>query len=314
MAPMADVTDAAFRQIIAKYGKPDVLFTEFVSCDGLCSVARTKLLRDLIYHESERPVVAQIWGTKPVTFTESAALIRSLGFDGIDINMGCPDRTVCRHGGGAALIDNPDLAKKIIRATKKGAGGLPVSIKTRLGYHTSTIDSWMAHLLETEPAAITVHVRTKKELSKVEARWDEIRIPVRMAENTDTLIIGNGDIQDIDEARKIAAATGVDGVMLGRAIFGNPWLFNPDVKLREISFDEKMNVLIEHAQLFEEIFQGQKNFAILRKHFKAYITGFPGAKELRMKLEHVRNAAELKNIIDDRTQYQARDFTPLEED
>ncbi|MCH7589431.1 tRNA-dihydrouridine synthase [PVC group bacterium] len=307
MAPMADVTDAPFRRIIAKYGKPDILFTEFVSTDGLCSPGKEKLLRDLIYSEEERPIVAQIFGKNPEKFYETAKLIHALGFDGVDINMGCPDRRVCRSGAGASLIENPALAKEIIIATQEGSNGLPVSVKTRMGYHKNELETWVQNLLETQPAAITIHLRTKKDMSKVDARWDEIVLAVALAKDEETLIIGNGDIQNLKEARDMVEKTGVDGVMLGRAIFGNPWLFNPDVKVENISFEEKMKVLLEHAAVYEEVFQGKKKFAVMRKHFKAYVAGFPGSKELRGALEKTNSFKEVKNIIAD-FRYIGKDF------
>src|SRR3989344_6534872 len=164
LAPMANVTDAAFRQIIAKYGKPDVLWTEFVSTDALCSDAgRKNALADLWFDPSQRPIVAQIFGSKPDNFYKSAQLIQALGFDGIDLNMGCPDKGIEKSGAGARLIKEPKLAQEIIRATIKGAGPLPVSVKTRLGYSSDNLEEWLKYLLETGPAAITIHARTRKE-------------------------------------------------------------------------------------------------------------------------------------------------------
>ena len=181
LAPMADVTDAASRRIIAKYGKPDVMWTEFVSCDGLCSAkGRKALLVDLKYSEAERPIVAQIFGSTPAHFYECARLLKKLKFDGIDINMGCPDRKVEKQGGGAKLMLNPQLAQEIIRETKRGAGGLPVSVKTRIGYNQRDVAKWIGTLIEAEPAAITIHARTRKEMSKVPADWQAIAEVVRL--------------------------------------------------------------------------------------------------------------------------------------
>lgn len=298
-APMADVTDAAFRKLIAKYGKPDILFTEFVTCDGLCSPGRKNLLKHLLYDETERPIVAQIWGGRLEKYKETAELIVDLGFDGIDINMGCPVKNVTRIGGGASLIKDPQRAKKIIEETKKGAGDLPVTVKTRIGYNQIIVKEWMEHLLETEPAAITLHLRTAKEMSKVEAHWEEIHLAVEMTKNTNTLIFGNGDIKDLDQADKIIEETNLDGVMLGRAIFGNPWLFDRSKTYDQISLDERLTVLVEHAELYEKIFTGKnsKSFLLMRKHILAYISGFNGAKDLRIKLQGVNNAAEVKEIV-----------------
>ncbi len=297
LAPMADVTDAAFRRVIAKYGKPDVMYTEFVSTDGLQSAGRERLLRDLVFTEGERPVVAQIFGTKPENFYKTAELIQELGFDGIDINMGCPDKTLMKHGSCAALIDNPKLAQEIIRETKRGAGKLPVSVKTRVGTNKIVIDSWFPQLLETEPAVITIHARTAKEMSLVPARWEHVAACVEMAKGSGTLVVGNGDVKDLADARIKAAETGADGVMLGRAIFGNPFLFNTTIDPAEITLEKKLSVLLEHASLYEELLGDVKSFAIMRKHFGSYVKGFDGAKELRIQLMECASATDMRKAI-----------------
>lgn len=298
LAPMADVTDAAFRQIIAKYGKPDVFVTEFVSVDGLCSAGRPALIRSLKYHETERPIIAQFFGDDPELFYQCAQLAQELGFDGIDINMGCPVKTVTKTGSGAALIKAPDVAKEVILATKRGAGNLPVSIKTRIGYNNIVLEEWLSHLLDTEPAVITLHLRTAKEMSLVGAHWDVMHRAVEIVHQTDTLIIGNGDVKDLDHAKQLAQETGVDGIMLGRAVFGNPWLFNRGVQHEDVSMEEKFRVMMEHAQLYEEIFERKKNFAVMQKHLRAYASGFNGAKELRKALIDIRSSEDLKPILD----------------
>ena len=303
LAPMADVTDAAFRRIIAKYGKPDVMFTEFVSCDGLCSAGQKNLLPILKFTKKERPIVAQVFGAKPEKFYESAKLIKKLGFDGIDINMGCPDKKVLKQGAGAALINNHKLAKEIIQQTKRGASKLPVSVKTRIGYdkyNKKEFKKWLTVLLECKPAAITIHARTKKEMSLAPAHWDIIAEAVKIRDKffgdkkDKTLIIGNGDVQSVADAKEKARVSGADGVMIGRAVFGNPWLFASEKKI--ISTKEKLLVLLEHTKLFEKINKGRE-FDIMKKHFKSYISGFPGAKELRIKLMASKNAEEAEKII-----------------
>ena len=305
LAPMANVTDAAFRRIIAAYGKPDVMWTEFVSCDGLCSPGRQELLVDFIYGEAERPIVAQVFGSHPDNFYQTALLVRELGFDGIDINMGCPDRSVsCKQGSGAGLILTPELAQEIVAATKRGAGDMPVSIKTRLGYNSNVIDTWLEILLETQPAAITIHARTKKELSAVPAQWEEIAKAVAIRDSWDssagkTLIIGNGDVADMEDARVKVRETGCDGVMIGRGIFGNPWLFNRQRDYRGVTVREKLSVMLEHTKLFAELLGGHKNFAILKKHYKAYVNGWGGAKELRIQLMEASDAAGVEQIVRD---------------
>ena len=299
LAPMTGVTDAAFRQLIAKYGKPDVLFTEFVSCDGLCSAGKDKLLRDLWFTDQERPIVGQIFGSKPENFYKTALLLNSLGFDGIDINTGCPDRSVEKQGAGAALIKNPTLTKKIVLETQRGAGNLPVSVKTRLGYSKNNIEDWIKHLLEVEPVAITIHARTRQEMSKVPARWDALEnaVHARNEMGSKTLLIGNGDIKSISQAHSIASQTGVDGVMIGRGIYGNPWLFNKDKDIAQLSWKTRLGVVSEHASLFDSIFQGKKNFAYMRKFFNSYVTGCPFAKSLKIELMGTKTPKEVKQII-----------------
>jgi nifR3 family TIM-barrel protein len=294
---MADVTDAAFRRIIAKYGKPDVTWTEFVSADGLCSVGRPKLLPDLRYTEEERPIVAQLFSSNPVKMEEAARLCVELGFDGIDINMGCPDKTIEKQGAGAAHIKNPELAKEVIRAAKRGAGELPVSVKTRVGYNKNEIDTWMPALLEEDIAVLTIHARTRKEMSKVPAHFEDVKrvVEIRNKMGKETLIFGNGDVNNLKEAQARVAETGCDGIMIGRGIFGNPWLFadkTPTVK-------EKLLVMVEHTKLFEELMQGVKSFYLMKKHYKAYVEGFPGAHELRAKLMEAESASEVETIIQD---------------
>lgn len=298
LAPMIDVTDSAFRCLIARYGKPDVMFTEFVSCDGLCSPGRERLMKYLRYHESERPIVAQLFGKNPKTFAETAKFVGQLGFDGIDINMGCPDRNVCKQGAGASLIKTPELASEIIRVTKEAAGEIPVSVKTRMGYNRNVLGQWIEQLLETEPAAISIHLRTAKEMSKVDAHWDQISYAVDAARGTGIPILGNGDLLSLAQADDLVEKTGVDGIMFGRAIFGNPWLFDRSREQAGISLDERLDVMIEHARLFESYFSESRNFLVMRKHLRAYANGFDGAKELRMRLENINHANDAKQAIE----------------
>ncbi|TAN58551.1 tRNA-dihydrouridine synthase [Patescibacteria group bacterium] len=302
LAPMADVTDAAFRIIIAKHGKPDAMWTEFVSCDGLCSDGKAVLLKNLEFTEAERPIVAQFFGAKPDNFYQCALLAQELGFDGIDINMGCPDKKVEKQGAGASLMRDHKLAQKIIIETKRGAGDLPVSVKTRIGYNSDILDEWLPRLLETEPAAITVHARTRKEMSKVPARWEAVARAVEIAHQYDsspnrTMIIGNGDIASLKDAEEKVMSSGADGAMIGRGIFGNPWFFNKEKSANAISIEEKLSVMIEHSFLFEKLFAGTKNFNIMKKHFKAYVSGFDGAKDLRVKLMSARDTNDAAQIV-----------------
>ena len=299
LAPMADVTDAAFRRMIAKYGKPDVMWTEFVSADGLALApeeGRKKLLKDLEYSESERPIVAQFFTSTPANMRLAAQMALNLGFDGVDINMGCPDKSVEKQGAGAAMIKNSKRALEIIEAAKDGEGSLPVSVKTRIGFNTVEIDTWIPALLSANLAALTVHLRTRKEMSKVPAHWEYMKRIVELRDklSPSTLIIGNGDVATLEDARKKVEETGCDGVMIGKGIFGNPWLFS-DLP-RPVSVSQRLAVLAEHAKLFEELLP-HKSFAIMKKHFKVYVTGFDGAGELRTKLMEANNASEVESII-----------------
>lgn len=300
LAPMAGVTDTVFRQIVAKYGKPDLFFTEFVSCDGLCSEGRARLLIDLAFAACERPIIAQIFSATPDHFYRTAQLVSELGFDGIDINTGCPDKSVEKQGAGAALLKDPALTKRIVRETQRGANGLPVSVKTRLGYNRNVIGDWMQHLLEVEPSAITVHLRTRAEMSDVPAQWDAAAqaVDIRNQSSAPTLIIGNGDVASVAEAKTVAQQTGVDGVMIGRGIYGNPWLFNPNRAIEDVSLTERLDVLLEHARLFEATYGSNKNFAIMRKFFRSYVLGFPAAKNLRLQLMETKSVTDVERIVD----------------
>jgi nifR3 family TIM-barrel protein len=304
MAPLADVTDVAFREIIAKYsrmgkkgGGPAVLWTEFVSADGLCSPGRKVLERDLAYTEGQRLIVAQLFTGHPKKMREACALARELGFDGIDINMGCPDKSIEKQCAGASMMKDPELARKVIESAREGAGDIPVSVKTRIGYNKNEITTWIAFLLELKLPVLTVHLRTRKEMSDVPAHWElmpEI-IALRDKISPDTLIIGNGDALSLDDGRQKAQASGADGVMFGRAIFGNPWLF--DTQKKEVTMRERLEVMLEHTLLYEKLLGDIKNFAIMKKHYKAYVNGWDGAKELRAKLMETNSGEEVEKIV-----------------
>jgi len=299
LAPMEEVTDAVFREMFARYGKPDVMFTEFVCVDALVHPeGRKKMAVDLKYTNEQRPIVAQIWGRSPLLFEEAAKIVADLGFDGIDINMGCPQDKEVNLGTCAALIQNPALAAEIIKATKRGGNGLPVSVKTRLGYNQNTIQTWLRQLLAEEPAAVTIHGRTKKEKSKVPANWAEIKraVEIRNELKSKTLIIGNGDVFSRQDGLEKIKVSGVDGVMIGRGAFGNPWFFRQDGHQPEVK--EKLEAMVEHARLFES-WLPEKSFYIMRKHFKAYASGFLGAPELRALLMQTKNAAETAQVVKD---------------
>jgi nifR3 family TIM-barrel protein len=307
LAPMEDVTDAAFRRIIAHKGRPDVTFCEFTSADGLVLAdekGQKRLRRKLLFSEIERPVVAQFFTSIPAHMEAAAAIASDMGFDGVDINMGCPDRAVEKSGCGSAMIKKPSLAREIIRAAKRGAGELPVSVKTRLGYNVDQLEDWLPELLAEEPAAVTIHARTRKEMSLVPARWERIAraVEIRDALKSPTLILGNGDVRDIADAEEKCAQTGTDGAMLGRAIFGNPWLFsrrenNPEQSRGAVSPQERIEALREHIALFDELLGDVRNFAVMKKHFKAYVSGWDNAKELRVRLMETNTAEEALAIL-----------------
>jgi len=297
IAPMANVSDAAFRRMFAKYGKPDVFWTEFVSVEGLLSKGREKLLPDLWFTEAEHPIVAQIFGEKPEQFEAVGKMLREMGFDGVDINMGCPDRGVEKEGAGAALIKTPQRAKEIIRALKRGAGPLPVSLKTRIGYTRDEIDTWLPALLEEDLAALTMHLRTRNEMSDVPAHWELAPkiVSVRNRIAPQTLILGNGDLDSLALAHERVKESGFDGAMIGRGIFGNPLFFTG----RTADTKEKLMLMAEHAELFEKLFANIKPFDVMKKHFKAYASGFDGAKEFRIALMQTKNAAEVRRLTED---------------
>ena len=344
LAPMADVTDPAFRSVVAKYsrhgetgGGPDVLWTEFVSADGLCHpVGGEKLKRDLSYTETERPIVAQLFSSKPENMRIACRICAEMGFDGIDINMGCPDRTIEKQGCGSAMIKNRDNAIEIIHAAKQGiidsGCDIPLSVKTRVGYYQPDIENWIGTLLRQNITCLTVHARTRKDLSVVPANWDYIQQVVQLRDRIapHTVIIGNGDVTDMSDGDQKSRDTGCDGIMIGRAIFGNPWLFDRNrvinqqgswriswwmklfprsimkrimgdrrYTIPQVDITEKLRVLVEHSELYMELLGDIKGFAIMKKHYKAYCTGFPGARELRSRLMETSNVGQVRDIVDE---------------
>jgi nifR3 family TIM-barrel protein len=305
LAPMLDVTDQAFRIMFAKYGKPDVTWTEFVSADGLCSIGKEKLMHMLKFTEAERPIVAQIFGADPDTIRKASTMIAELGFDGIDINMGCPDKSVVKSGAGAGLIKTPKLAREIIQAALAGVGStnnkIPISVKTRTGFNKVELEEWIPELIKENISALTIHARTKKEESTVPARWGDVKRVVEMVKTSgkDILVIGNGDVKDIADGLVKVQETGCDGIMIGRGAFGKPWLFGDVKKSTEISLEQRLNILLEHTKLFEQVLGGRKNFSVMKKHYKAYVNGFPGAVELRARLMETNTYSEVEAIITD---------------
>jgi nifR3 family TIM-barrel protein len=302
LAPMSGITDGAFRWMLLSLGRPDVFWTEFVCVDGLFSPGKEELLMDLRFVKAEHPIVAQIFGANPELFKKAARMINKLGFDGVDINMGCPNKDIEKIGAGAALIKSPELARQIIRATKKGAGKMPVSVKTRIGYKYEEVNEWIPVLLKENLAALTVHLRTRNEASRPPAHWELAKKIVRLRDKISpkTLVFGNGDIKSLAQAKKLAKDTGLDGIMIGRGIITNPWFFSE----KSPTPSERLAAIIEHAEIFEELNKhkvdkkGQlKNFSSIKKFFKSYASGFEGAKDLRELLMKSESVAEVRKII-----------------
>jgi nifR3 family TIM-barrel protein len=299
LAPMEDVTDTVLRQVIARYGKPAVFFTEFTNVEGMFSKGERLVNQRLRYTEAERPLVAQIWGTHPENFFKAAKKLIAMGFDGIDLNMGCPASGVAQKGACSGLINNRPLAKEIIDATKAGAAGIiPVSIKTRLGFRTIDFD-WINFVLAQKPDVLTVHARTVSEMSKVPAHWDKLKtvVDMRNTMQSTTLIIGNGDLKSLDDAKQKVAEAGADGAMIGRGIFENPYLFSEHITLSDKTPQEKLQLLLDHMQLWQDTWGDTKHFPTLRKFFKVYANGFSGAQELRMQLMETHSPEETERVV-----------------
>lgn len=295
LAPMDAVTDTVFRHVVAKTARPDVFFTEFTNTDAFCSPKGSFSTETrLRFTPDEQPLVAQVWGTNPEHFAQMAKGLAKLGYKAIDINMGCPVKDIIKKGSCSALIDTPSLAAEIIAATKEG--GLPVSVKTRVGTKVQKTEEWIGFLLQQNIAALTVHARTAKEMSKVPARWEEIAKSVQLRNQIapDTILIGNGDVRDRQHGLELAAQTGVDGVMVGRGIFTNVFCF--EQQPREHSKKELLDTLKFHLDLFEQTWP-DRPYAPLKRFFKIYIRDFDGASELRAALMETKNIAEARQLL-----------------
>lgn len=295
---MENVTDFVFRETVAQTAKPDVMFTEFTSADGLVSKGREALLPKFKFSKNQTPIVAQIWGNHTASLTKSAKLVNKLNFSGIDINMGCPDKTIVRRGECGGLIGDTKTAGAIIKAVKKGAG-LPVSVKTRLAPTPEKTTEWITFLLKQDIAALTIHARTVKQMSKGTAKWEEIG---RIAEIKNkiapkSLIIGNGDVLTYKEALTMHKEYGVDGIMIGRGIFQNPWVFEKKQKPKVRTKEEYIKILQNHLSLFDKTYGKEKHFDIMKKFFKMYIKDFAGANQLRQRLMDTTNSEEAEKII-----------------
>ena len=299
LAPMEDVTDSVFRQIIADCGKPDIFFTEFTNSQGLMRAEKAVAHR-LQFTEKERPLIAQIWGVTPENHFQAAQKIRDLGFDGIDINMGCPVKKIVKKGACSALIKNKSLAQEIIAATKEGASPLPVSVKTRIGFDCVDTENWVSFLLNQKIDALTIHGRTAKQMSKVPNNWNEIgkAVHLRNQLGVSTIIVGNGDIQSLADGHEKVNEYGLDGIMIGRGIFNNPWLFNPHKDAQKITTQERIDLFIKHVQLFSRTWGEDKNLGILKKFVKTYVKEFPGSAQLRDQIMQIESYAELLMVLE----------------
>lgn len=300
LAPMDGVTDTTFRQIVASVGRPSVFFTEFVPVDAILSKAGEEVIKkSLTFDEIERPIVAQIWGTDPEKFYKAAQILSKLKFDGIDINMGCPVHDVTKKGACSALIKNPNLAKEIILATIKGANGLPVSVKTRIGFGKIETESWVETLLQIPIAALTLHLRTAAEMSKVPAHWDEIAkaVEIRNKLKSPTLIIGNGDVKTLKGAKEKINKYQIDGIMIGRGIFENVYIFNENADITKVTPRQKIDLLLKHLQLFKKTFGDRRHFELMKKFVKCYVNNFAGAMEVRESLMITKSLDQLIKAV-----------------
>lgn len=302
MAPMDDVTDTIFRQIVAELAPPDLYFTEFVNVDGLQSPGREKLIHKLRFTSKEKPIIAQLWGLRPENYYKTTKELIGMGFDGVDINMGCPVKTIVNNGACAALINNRLLASEIIDATREAAGGrFPVSVKTRLGF-TATDFSWLEFLLSKKVLnMLSIHGRTAKQMSKVPADWELIgeARKLRDALCPATLIVGNGDILSRRQGEQLAAKFGLDGIMVGRGIFSDPFLFAGNFVWASFSKQQKIDLYKKHIILFSRTWQnGERRIETLNKFCKIYINGFDGAKELRETLMRQPSTEKLLAVLE----------------
>lgn len=301
LAPMDDVTDTVFRQVVADCAAPDLYFTEFVNVDALQSRGREATLKRLKFTDKERPIIAQVWGLNPENFKKSAKEIAGMGYDGIDLNFGCPDKNVVRNGACSALIrpENWDRAEEIIQATKEGSGSLPLSVKTRLGF--SDVDyGWHEYLLGQTLNALTIHGRTRKQMSKVPADWDAIAHIRELRDKLSpaTKIIGNGDIENREQGLRLAEKHGLDGVMIGRGIFHDPYVFAGKSPWNDMSKEQKLALYRRHVELFAKTWAvGERKIHTLNKFCKIYVNGFDGAKEMREQLMAAQSTDELLSLL-----------------
>ncbi|AYY65413.1 tRNA-dihydrouridine synthase [Staphylococcus hominis subsp. hominis] len=300
LAPMEDVTDIVFRHVVSEAARPDVFFTEFTNTESFCHPEGIHSVRGrLTFSEDEQPMVAHIWGDKPEQFKEMSFGLADMGFKGIDLNMGCPVANVAKKGKGSGLILRPERAAEIIQAAK--AGGLPVSVKTRLGYYNiEEWKEWLRHVFKQDIANLSIHLRTRKEMSKVDAHWELIEAIKEMRDEVapQTLLTINGDIPDRQKGMELATKYGIDGVMIGRGIFHNPFAFEKDP--REHTSKELLDLFRLHLELFEKYSNEEtQQFKSLRRFFKIYVRGIRGVSELRHQLMSTETVDEARALLDD---------------
>jgi tRNA-dihydrouridine synthase len=301
LAPMDDVSDTVFRQIIQSCHAPDLFFTEFVSVDGLQSAGRAALLDKLRYAANERPLIAQLWGKNIQAYQQTARELCAMGFDGIDLNMGCPDKTILKHGCCAALIQNRDMALNIIHATQDAVSGrIPISVKTRLGFDDVDL-SWHELLLKQSLDALTIHARTRRDMSKVPARWSYLSEIVAM-KNTlapNTVLIGNGDVAHRQQAQNLAQHYQLDGIMIGRGIFSDPFAFSLESPWPTMPMHDRLELYRTHIKTFIATWpMGERRIQTLNKFCKIYIQGCSGAAHYREMLMSCRSVDELFRTLD----------------
>ncbi len=303
LAPLEGVADTVFRQIVSSCAKPDLFVTEFTSADGYCSAGKDVVMQNFQFTPQEAPIVAQLWGRDPGAMYKTAKDVAAMGFFGIDINMGCPQKNVIGHGCGAAMVETPEIAASVIAAAKQGikdsGRDIPFSVKTRIGMKNIVTEQWISFLLAQGLDALTIHGRTAKEMSKVPAHWDEIAkaVTIRDRMGVSTVIIGNGDVRDAKDAIEKAKIYGVDGVMIGRGIFSNLWAFDRTPQPHMASPRELVDIMERHVTLFTETWQGKKSYAILKKFFKIYINGFPDATAWRVRCMATESAEEVLSVL-----------------
>ena len=347
LSPMDGVTDSVFRHLVAKKGKPDVIFTEFTNVGDICR-GRGAMLDSLRYSEEERPIIAQLYGKDPEMFYQAAQVVGALGFDGLDINMGCPSKNVASSGSGAALIRTPELALRIIESTRRGledwAKGqplgesglrpsvietihtanrrretvtesvprrlLPLSVKTRLGYDADIIAEWSECLIQGRPEVISIHGRTLSQMYRGQSNWESIALAAARIQAEGILVLGNGDIASLEDASQRIQQAGVNGVLIGRAALGNPWLFQNLMGFRQtfhsgdlaaivnppVSLENRFHVMVEHAELFESV-NGVQKFPRMRKHLGWYCSSFPHAASLRAKMVRTNSSQDVTDIL-----------------